>query len=98
MGARIVNDDGSFGVDIHLPGPVKLLVTQAGVEQWIGGPTFEEATTFELEAGETISGVELVQCGLRLSVDTPARSVGERRDPVLRSGEPGPRDDILVRL
>ncbi len=71
MGPRIVNGDGSFGVDVHLSGPVKLRVTQAGVEQWIGGPTFEEATTFQLEAGETISGVELVQCGMRLLVDAP---------------------------
>jgi hypothetical protein len=75
MGSRGVGYGGSFGVDIYLPGPVKLCVTQAGVEQWIGGPTFEEATTFQLEAGETISGVELVQCGLRLSIDAPVRDL-----------------------
>jgi hypothetical protein len=76
MGPRVVGDDGSFGVNIHLPGPVRLRVTQDGVEQWIGGPTFEEATTFDLEMGETISGVELVQCGMRLSVDAPVRNLG----------------------
>ncbi|MCK4303495.1 MAG: hypothetical protein KAY24_04590 [Candidatus Eisenbacteria sp.] len=72
MGPRTVGDDGHFAVDVYLPGPVKLLVTQAGVEQWIGGDSFEEATIFTLESGRTVSGVRFVQSGFRLAVSTPA--------------------------
>ncbi len=71
VGSRLVNRDGSFGVDVHLPGPVRLRVTQGGVEQWIGGGRFEDATAFQLESGRTVSGVELVQCGLLCRFEVP---------------------------
>jgi len=58
--------DGSFSFDIQRPEPVKLLVTQYGVEQWVGGPGFDEATVYPLQSGETISGVEFVQSGVRV--------------------------------
>lgn len=66
MGLLKVNHDGEFSVPIILPEPVKLLVSQKGVDQWIGGPGFAEATVFDLQPGQTISDVELDQCGLRL--------------------------------
>ncbi len=87
MGRRRVESDGSFGLDIHLPGPVKLLVTQStlnygfgsngSISQWIGGPGFEEATVFDLQLGETISGIELVQSGVRVAVNAPDHRFGE---------------------
>ncbi len=69
MGQRRVGDDGRFGVDVHLPGPVKLLVTQDGIEQWIGGAGFTEATLYDLQLGETITNIDLVQSGLRLNIE-----------------------------
>ena len=69
MGGREVEDDGSFGFDIHLPGPVKLLVRQKDLEQWIGGPDFASATVFDLALGQTISGIELEQCGIHFVMD-----------------------------
>ncbi len=71
---RLVDADGSFAADLHLSGPVKLRVKQSGIEQWIGGETFEEATVFQLEAGRTVSGVEMVQCGLRCRLVVPGLS------------------------
>ncbi len=68
MGAREVAADGSFGVDIYLPRPVKILVEQEGIKQWIGGATFEEALTFELERGQTVSGIQFTQSGIRLDL------------------------------
>lgn len=68
MGGREIEDDGSFGVDIYLPRPVKVLVEQEGIEQWIGGSTFAEAQTFDLERGHTVSGIQFTQSGLRLDL------------------------------
>ncbi|MBC8425749.1 hypothetical protein H8E07_16665 [bacterium] len=65
---RILEDDGSFSIDLHLPGPVKLQVSQNGVGQWVGGPGFDEATVFDLQSGQTISDIEFVQSGLRLDI------------------------------
>ncbi len=86
MDRRRVESDGSFAVDLSLPGPVKLGVEQYGAVQWIGGPTFVEAATYDLRAGETITGIELVQSGLRLDIRAPTASSGwaafELHDPV----------------
>ena len=64
-----VDRDGGFAIDIHMPEPVKLLVFQSGVDYWIGGPRFEDATVFNLEPGITITGIEHDQCGVHLVVD-----------------------------
>jgi len=71
IGPRIVDTNGRFGLDVHLPCPVKLRVTQDGMAQWIGGPAFDDATVYDLEMGETISGIELRQCGIRFVGEIP---------------------------
>lgn len=63
---RPTGSGGDFSFDFNLPRPVKLLVSHEGVDQYVGGPAFGDATVFDLVAGETIAGVELVQSGLRL--------------------------------
>jgi len=68
MGERKVDDDGTFGLDIFLPCPVKVMVSQDGFDQWIGGRTFGEAQTFALAHGQTVSGVSFVQSGLEIDV------------------------------
>ena len=55
-------------MNVHFPRPAKILVSHGGIEQWIGGPGFEEATVFDLQNGQVISDIDLVQCGLRLDV------------------------------
>jgi len=84
---RRVDDDGRFAVNVFLPGPVKLLVTQNGIEQWIGGLGFTEATVYDLQLGETITNIELIQCGLRLNIDgdgvfSPSDSEFRIHDPL----------------
>lgn len=68
---RPVFPDGRFAIDLHVPCPVKLLVRQSDVEQWIGGPGFAAATVYDPRPGETISGLDVVQCGLHLTVAKP---------------------------
>ena len=64
-----VADDGFFSAGFLLPGPLKLMVSQGGIDHWIGGPGFTEATVFSPQPGETISGIEFVPCGIHLVVD-----------------------------
>jgi len=82
LGRRVVGDDGRFGLDVHMEGPVKVLVVEDGVEQWIGGRTFHLAPSFDLVTGQTISVPELVQSGLVLDMTVP----------------PGNSNDMLVRF
>jgi hypothetical protein len=81
-----VEDDGTFAIDICLPGPVKIRVTQEGIEQWFGGPSFDEATVYTLQSGQTISDIELIQSGIHFYVNAPEGFVGAARfrlyDPV----------------
>ena len=67
--AVVQGADKFMPVDVHIPGPVKLRVLQYGLEQWIGGPGFAEATVFDLALGETIQDVELVQSGIHFVLD-----------------------------
>lgn len=74
-----VHGDGRFGFTVHLPEPVMILVRQDGIQQWIGGPGFGEATVYDMRAGETITDIEFMQSGLRLNM------VGEGFDPIFSS-------------
>jgi hypothetical protein len=65
-----VDDEGRFGFALQLPNSVKIRVEQNGIEQWIGGPGFDEATVYLAQPGETISGIDLVQCGLQVRVES----------------------------
>ena len=66
LGLCRVDEDGFFSVPVFVPGPVKILVSQKDVEQWIGGPGFAEATVFDLQPGQAVSGIDLVQSGMRI--------------------------------
>jgi len=83
---RNTGNDGSFAFDIFLPGPVKVQVTQGSISQWIGGPGFDEATVYELQAGTTISNVDLLQSGIHFFVKTsgefPGSAIFRIYDPV----------------
>jgi hypothetical protein len=62
-----VIENGDFSFDLVVPRPLKIQVDQGGgLRTWIGGPGFAEATVFDPAPGETIAGIELLQCGLRL--------------------------------
>jgi len=63
--------DGSFTCDIFVPQPVRLQVRSTGGSQWIGGDSFETAQLFDLQPGDRICGVELVESGLGIWLDGP---------------------------
>lgn len=74
IGHRSVAEDGTFQADIYLPEPVKVLVEQEGLEHWIGGRSFEDASIFTLRRGESVTIPEFAQSGLRLHVARPGVS------------------------
>lgn len=60
--------DGAYAFDLLFPEPVKVAVSHEGWTSWVGGATYEEATLFPLAAGEMVTGVDLLTCGIRLLV------------------------------
>jgi len=70
-GQRGCNGDGSFTCGFLLTQTVRLLSNYRGVTQWIGGDSFETATVFDLGPGDRITGVTLVESGLRVQLDGP---------------------------
>ncbi|MBA4378582.1 MAG: hypothetical protein C0395_08040 [Gemmatimonas sp.] len=73
-----VGEDGTFGFDLLLPAEFKLRVAHySETGSWFGGPSFESAEIFTLGPGETLTGLEYLQCGLRLLVADPPDDVGD---------------------
>lgn len=63
---------GSFAFNLIIPTHVRVLVAIGRYTRWIGGRGFEDAEEFDLQLGEEISGVRLVESGLLL--ETPIGS------------------------
>jgi hypothetical protein len=68
-----VDDTGEFLAELFVPEPVRILVDITGIERWIGGTSFEEATEFDPQRGEEISDVRLIESGLLLRIDDPTQ-------------------------
>lgn len=82
--SRTVDADGSYSVASYLPRKVRIMVRVPledpssdivmacaqiyGVARWIGGPSFREATEFDLVPGTEISGADLEESGILLSL------------------------------
>ena len=83
--SRTADAEGSFSFTTHVPRQVRVRVRIPlkdpssdvvdvcaeiyGMPRWIGGPTFSEATVFELVPGETIPGVDLEESGVLFTLD-----------------------------
>ncbi len=63
---------GSFVFNLLMPTRARVLVAIGRYTRWIGGRGFEDAEEFDLQPGEEISGVRLVESGLLL--ETPIGS------------------------
>lgn len=62
-----VDEDGTFRFDLLLPAEFKLGIGHNYVDRtWYGGPRFQQAEVFAIGPGESLSGLEILQCGLRL--------------------------------
>lgn len=72
-----VGADGGFNFDLLLPASFKLLSSHGfGIQHWFGGPSFAAADIFMIDSGQTLTGIELLQCGLVFDVDAPLPDPG----------------------
>lgn len=53
------DEDGTFAFDLFWPQPVKLHIEQDHVAQFVGGPSFADATVYDLDPGQSITDLEL---------------------------------------
>ncbi len=77
-------DDGSFTLVVFDVQPVRLQVSITGIERWIGGDTFETATTFRLRQEQHFEGVSVVEGGILCQLEGPGLLSSYRAEVVLQ--------------
>lgn len=83
---RMCQSDGSFTCDLIVPQPVRLRVDNDGIENWIGGDSFETAQVFDLAPGTHVTGVSFVGSGIRALLTAPDDPFIDRHLTVLYDG------------
>jgi len=76
-------EDGSFTLMIFDVQPVRLQVSITGIDQWVGGDTFESATTFRLQRQQHLEGVSVLEGGIICELEGPGLLAGYRAQVVL---------------
>ncbi len=71
LGGTLYGEGGSFALDIYQTQPVKLMISQAGLSQCIGGPDFASATIYDLVPGQIIGDIEVATCAITLEPSIP---------------------------
>lgn len=61
-----LGDDGSFECDLIWPQPVKIRVEQGDITQFVGGPSFADATVYDLDPGQSATGIDLETASILL--------------------------------
>ena len=84
----VTGTDGDFTLEIPVAVPVKLQVEIDGIEQWIGGDTFETATRFDLQPGDHLADVSVIESGILCRLQGPG-VVSERQSAFLLRHESG---------
>ena len=84
IGSTVIGMGGSFWIDLFIAQPVKLRVGNFGIEQWIGGDTFESATVFELQPGVPLEGISFVESGISCLLVSPNPLMEPRAQFLLR--------------
>ncbi len=79
--------DGSFMLELFRAEPVKILSDSRDIVNWFGGTSFETATTFALEAGDQMTGVDLVENGIRCQLEGPGQLASRRVSVLLVDDE-----------
>jgi len=64
-------DDGTFYIPLLAAVPVRLSTSIHGIEQWVGGASYEEARLFNLQAGDRVTGVDIRESGIEVTLQGP---------------------------
>lgn len=64
VGATSTNSSGHFLLELFEAQPVKLLIEIGGITNWIGGESFDEATQFEVQPQQALTGITHIESGI----------------------------------
>ena len=70
--------DGTFTLGLFDVQPVRLVVSITWIGQWIGGDAFDTATTFDLHAGQHLTGISVVEGGILCQLEGPGLLTSHR--------------------
>jgi len=79
-----VDSAGDFTCGFLLPRTVLLRSNYRDLVQWIGGDSFETARVFDLQPGDRITGVSVIESGIRILLDGPGDLVYHRPSVIIR--------------
>ncbi len=68
LGNARCDEDGLYMCPLFMPQPVRLRVRLDGRDNWIGGESFETATVFDVQPGDSLTDVDLVESGIHVQV------------------------------
>lgn len=71
LGATHCSVDGSFTCEFFIPQEVRLMSNFRGIEQWLGVESIGDQGVFDLQPGDRITGVTLVESGFQVRLDGP---------------------------
>jgi hypothetical protein len=89
-------DDGSFRLGLLCPVPTRLRVFYKGIEQWIGGTSYETASLFAVEPGGRITGVSVVESSLKIWLDGPGEIIRHQATVMIRDAAGDGFEDSIV--
>lgn len=71
------DDDGAFTCGVLVPGPHKMKTNYGYyIDQWVGGVSFETAQVFDVQPGDEITGITVVESGIAVRVEWPGDLIG----------------------
>ena len=75
VAADYCDDAGNYQLILPVPLEVRLKFSCGSSEQWLGGDTYETATRFALQAGDRVTGIDLVESGIEIWLAGPGMVV-----------------------
>ena len=67
--------DGSFVCRVLVPRTVRVQAEINGVRSWVGEGGYQNARVFDLQPGDSISGVSLVESGIEVALEGPGNLI-----------------------
>ncbi len=71
LGETGCSADGSFTFDFFIPQEIRLKSNFRGIKQWLGVESIGDQGVFDLQPGDRITGVTLVESGFQVRLDGP---------------------------
>jgi len=76
--------DGTFDLTILAPASIRLKIRHNDIGRWYGGYSFDEAESFDLEPGDHITGIDVVESGFELLLSGPGSFINHNADVFIR--------------